>query len=296
MAVEYNYKVNQGGTTNRPSETETFFDTCYVEGDFSPIDNFFDNTNDLNILIATLATIPSPLQKTNFNLILLGQISAVESYLREIIRKLIINDEESKQTSSGMQLSYGAALNYNFEILPEALMEQVSFASKKNIINSFRDFLNIKGNHPDEVINALEEFEKICQLRHCVIHRFGKLGSNNALKLGIDVHAKCLEKPLSMKESHLYDTYIICKNLVLVLNSYLFKSILQRTTRIDGFWTWDLRKDKKKFRRYYKIFKSDRASESPAGTLNLAYQALKEYYEEERLGNTRRRQNRKNKT
>jgi hypothetical protein len=281
--------VNEGGTTNRPSETETFFDTCYVENDLSPIDNFFDNTKDLNILISVLSTIPSHLQKKNFNLILLGQISAVESYLREIIRKLIIHDIESKQTSAGMQLSYGAALNYTLEVLPEALMEQVSFASKKNIINTFKDFLNIKGHLPNEVSEALEEFEKICQLRHCVIHRFGKLGSNNALKLGIDVHAECLEKPLSLEEYHLYDTYIICKNLVLVLNSYLFKSILQRTTVIDGFWTWDLRKDKKKFRGYYKIFKSDRASETPAGTLNLAYQALKEYYEEERLGNTRRR-------
>jgi len=289
MALEYNYKVNEGGTTNRPSETETFFDTCYVESDLSPIDNFFDNTKDLNILISVLSTIPSSLQKKNFNLILLGQISAVESYLREIIRKLIIHDIESKQTSAGMQLSYGAALNYTLEILPEALMEQVSFASKKNIISTFKDFLNIKGHLPNEVSEALEEFEKICQLRHCVIHRFGKLGSNNALKLGIDVHAECLEKPLSLDESHLYDTYIICKNLVLVLNSYLFKSILQRTTVIDGFWTWDLRKDKKKFREYYEIFKSDRASETPAGTLNLAYQALKEYYEEERLGNTRRR-------
>jgi len=288
MAVEYNYKVNEGGTTNRPSETETFFDTCYVENDLSPIDNFFDNTKDLNILISVLSTISPNLQKKNFNLILLGQISAVESYLREIIRKLIIHDMESKQASSRMQLSYGAALNYTLDILPEALMEQVSFASKKNIINTFKDFLNIKGHIPDEVSNVLEEFEKICQLRHCVIHRFGKLGSNNALKLGIDVHAECLEKPLSLTENHLYDTYIICKNLVLVLNSYLFKSILQRTTLIDGFWTWDLRKDKKKFGGYYKIFKSDRASETPIGTLKLAYNALREY-KERRLSGTGRR-------
>lgn len=289
-AVEYNYKVNEGGTTNTPSETETFFDTCYVEGDLSPIDNFFDNIKDLNILISTLTNIPSNLQKKNFNLILLGQISAVESYLREIIRKLIINDEESKQKSSVMQLSYGAALKHTPEILPEALMEHVSFASKKNIESTFKEFLNlnIKGSPPIEISNALDEFEKICQLRHCVIHRFGKLGSNNALKLGIDVHAECLEKPLSLTETHLYDTYIICKNLVLVLNNYLFKSILQRTTLIDGFWTWDLRRDKRKFKRYYEIFKSIEASETPEGTLQLAYTALRRY-EEDRLSTTRRR-------
>jgi len=286
MAVEYNYKVNEGGITNKSSETETFFDTSYVEGDLSPIDNFFENTKDLNILISTLTHIPPNLQKKNFNLILLGQISAVESYLREIIRKLIINDEESKQTSSGMQLSYGAALNYAPEILPESLMENISFASKSNILKTFSDFLNIKGQKPTEVLNALEEFERICQLRHCVIHRFGKLGSNNALKLGIDVHAQCLEKPLSLTEPHLYETYIICKNLVLVLNSYLFKSILQRTTIIDGFWTWDLRKDKRKFKKYYEIFKSNKASETPQGTLQLAYNALREY-EEKRLAGTK---------
>jgi hypothetical protein len=279
MAIEYKHKVNKNGSTNVSSATETFFDINYIESSESPIDSFFLNTKDLNIISATLSISPALTKKT-YNLILLGQISAVESYIREVIRKLIINDEESKNTSSTAQLTYGAALNYSKEILPEALMESYSFASKKNILDALKTFLNIKGHFPIELTDALVEFERICQLRHCIIHRFGKLGSNNALKLGLDAHAQCLEKPLSLDTSHLLETYIVSENLVLLINNFLFKSILQRTVQIDGFWTWDFRKDKKKFTTYYNIFKSLQEPEIPNTDLKTAYLNLREYKKE----------------
>lgn len=237
-------------------KTEKVFDVNFEEKSDSPIDTFFDNVKDFNILVPNIDTldIKKDLKNKNFNLILLGQISIVESYLREIIRKLIIIDDISREKSSLQQLSYSAAINYSSDMLPEALMEQYSFASKKNILEGIKTFLDIKGTIPIELNQTLENFEKICQLRHCMIHRFGKLGSNNAFKLGMNTHSKCLEKPLSMEQDSLLETYKICSSFVLVINNFLFNEVLSRTVEIDGFWSGDLRKDKKKLEPYYELF------------------------------------------
>lgn len=276
---EINININDNGRTILPHNTTSFFDVNYTENTISPLDSFIEKIDEFNLLIGVLDASPilsQTLKITNYNLILLGQISAVESYLREIIRKLIIIDYSSAKSSSSCQLTYGAAINYSKNILPEALMENYSFASQKNILEAFKTFLDIKGHPNVELIKILEEFEKICQLRHCIIHRFGKLGGNNAIKLGLNEHAECLEKPLALNTSHLSETYFTCLNLVLVINNYLFKKILARTIN-ENYWEWDLRKDKKKFKIYLDVFSSVQKPDSFYNNdLNKYHSKLKE--------------------
>lgn len=276
---EINININDNGRTIQSHDTSSFFDTSYTENTISPVDSFIEKINEFNLLIGVLDSSPvlsTPLKTTNYNLILLGQISAVESYIREIIRKLIIIDHSSTESSSSCQLTYGAAVNYSKNILPEALMESYSFASQKNILDSFKNFLGIKGHPSLELINILNEFEKICQLRHCIIHRFGKLGGNNAIKLGLNEHAECLEKPLTLNTSHLSDTYFTCVNVVLVINNFLFRKILARTI-IENYWEWDLRKDRRKFKIYLDVFISREKPDTIYNNdLNKYYSKLKE--------------------
>lgn len=56
----------------------------------------------------------------------------------------------------------------------------------------------------------------------------------------MEKHLECLEKPLSLNDTHLYHTYITCRNLGLVIiglviNNYLFKKIPNRTVEND-YW------------------------------------------------------------
>jgi hypothetical protein len=200
---EITFNINGNGITNPSHVTENFFDLTFNESNQSPIDNFLEKIDEFNILIGHLCN-PSTLLSekikiTNYNLILLGQISGVESYIREIFRKLILIDKHSFSACSSLMLTFTAANNYEKEILPEALMELYSFASKKNITEALKNLLDIKGNLTINLENILIEFEKICQLRHCMIHRFGKLGSNNALKLGIEKNKQLFAKPFNSK-------------------------------------------------------------------------------------------------
>lgn len=51
----------------------------------------------------------------------------------------------------------------------------------------------------------------------------------------MEKHLECLEKPLSLNDTHLYHTYITCRNLGLVINNYLFKKMPNRTVEND-YW------------------------------------------------------------
>jgi hypothetical protein len=260
MPVHYTYRLNSTATTIVPLDTLSCFDINHFESNKSPIDSCFEKMANLNLILVKFSVIPGLDQEiiyTQNNLILLGYISAVESYLREIIRKLIILDKASRISSEEQQLNYGAAINYSLEMLPEALLERSSYANKNNIIESFKSFLGLKGNTPLELNETLNEFEKICNLRHCVVHRFGKLGSSNAIKFGLDKHSKCLEKPLTLDSNKLFDINQVCENTVLVINDFLFKRIMLRTIEPEySNWKWDFRKDKNEFSQYYNLFVS----------------------------------------
>lgn len=280
MAALFTHRVNSTATTIGPFDTLSCFDINHVDSLQSPIDSCFEKIDNLNLILVrflALNGLPQPVINTQHNLILLGYISAVESYIREIIRRLIILDKASCVSSEEQQLNYGAAINYSIEMLPEALLERSSYASKNNIIESFKTFLGLKGHTPSELSATLEEFEKICHLRHCVVHRFGKLGSSNAIKFGLERHSKCLEKPIELDTNKLFDIHQICENSVLVINDYLFKKILQRTIEPEySIWEWDLRKDKKKFIQYYSLFASLIKPDS-ISNLTKAYNDLRNF-------------------
>ena len=179
-----------------------------------------DNEIDVNQGQSLLAHLSGPgsLDSTFANLLLLGNVSAVESYLREIIRKLINIDKESRKACEKQMLTFGAAKTHTPEMLPEALLENYSFANKENISKALRELLGLKGqkSFSSSMEESLNEYENVCHLRHCVVHRFGKLGVNNAIALGLEEHKHCIEKPLQLTFQTLQKISNLCMNLSLI--------------------------------------------------------------------------------
>lgn len=189
------------------------------------------------------------------SLVILGFVSSVESYCRAIIRRLLLVDNLSRRSSYGRPLSYGAAVFHSQELLPEALLESVSFHNPKNIKDAFKEFLGIQiALQKDSEINeALADYNIVGHLRHCVVHRAGLLGSKNAIELGLDEHNTFLEKPIDVNFAAIQEIGSVCENLVKLLNDRLFSYVLKRTTT-EINWTGDLRKDKKYFVTYFDLF------------------------------------------
>ncbi|MDD3898215.1 MAG: hypothetical protein PHE82_04565, partial [Syntrophomonadaceae bacterium] len=197
------------------------------------------------------------------NMILLGCISAVESYVRKIIRSIINVDDFSRKNCEGQILRYGAVLVHQDKtMLPEALLEEYSFASGWNIKDIIDKFLGIKFGNSEPFNTVFKEFSIICQLRHCVVHRFGFLGSKNAIELGLSEHKQFLEKPIQIDFDHLNEIVQVCENLVKVINNHLFCEVLERTFLSNTeIWYFDYRRDKKTFKKYLDVFKDSSSSD-----------------------------------
>ncbi|WP_413529092.1 hypothetical protein [Rahnella inusitata] len=263
----FNYCIS-GARTTSSIKSLTFFDESYSEPEKPPIDIFNDKIkSNLKLLGASLYS-PQTLQfiplatyvndewKQLSNLVILGLVSSVETYFRSVIRKLLIIDEHSRKHSYAANVTYGAALHHQKNLLPEALLENASFTSSSNIVKSLNAFLNINlgGYSKIPALNsAFIDFDTVCHLRHCVVHRSGHLGSNNALSLGLDEYCRYLEKPISIDLLGIQEIAVVCDTLVKEVNDKLFHEIVSRTVN-DISWSGDLRSDKFIFKQYFDLF------------------------------------------
>jgi len=241
-------------------DTTNMFDLDFRETNETPIDTYIKKIRSLTVLIDPN---PADYNKILANLVLLGSVSVFESYMREIIRRTILIDKISLTHCESLPLSYGAAISHVNELMPEAILEDVSFAGKVNIQESLKKFLNLKGNLPDSLVVALDEFAKVCELRHCLVHRFGKLGTKNAIKLGLTDHSLSIEKPLSLDYIALQNLQMTCNTVVKELNNYIFNSLLKRLIMDERgkkiptvIWTWKYNQDRALFLKYYMTFVS----------------------------------------
>lgn len=274
---DFQYRIVDYKHFSRPLKTERMFNIQYSEPDSSAIDTFIVKTRELNKLIGFTKTKADPDDNSNthlFNLILLGYISAVESFFRKLLRQLITVDEASKKECETRTLTYGAAISYEREMLPESLLENCTFIARQTIKEALKNFLGLKNTFPREVDDNLEQYEKICQIRHCVVHRFGHLGSKNAIELGLKNHEKFLNKPVKMSFDDLQEIFLICNNTVKAVNNYLFKEILLRAAH---YWKWNYDEDEMKFKEYFDIFFSKESNDpSYEKSYRDAYTQLKE--------------------
>jgi hypothetical protein len=258
-------------------ELSLLFDGVKDGGLLSPVDRYLENSNRLNKIF-----IDNYKQKTYTSdlgtLLLLGFVSAVESYMRGIIRGLVQVDEYVQKLVAPQQVTYFAAVNHDRRLLPEALLEGVSFISKFNISKTLKDFCAIGGMSGDTVPKSLEPaFEKyghICQIRHCCVHRFGLLGADNAFRLNLP--PTNLEQPIRISKDALEEISIILEKFVCSLNSHIYSDVLQRSlwmssvittvpeVKYKNQWTLDITKDEPRFAQYYDLFAITKSQPSTA--------------------------------
>lgn len=246
-------------------DTAPLFDPKQNDPPHSAIDQFFQATRDLNVLL------PRPTYTPQLgHLVLLGHMSAVESYFRTMIRRVILIDPTAQASVYHMDINYAAALHHrDMKLLPEALFEKTSFSSPGAILEALKNFLGIAGPAPPQVQTVLKEFGKVCHIRHCLVHRFGKLGSRNAVHLGLTKHSKLLEKPLAARYEDLQIAFDILRQCVTVVNNHVFYMLVTRIADWKGAW----RLDKRRFQDYYDTFAT--ATDQPSSdSIETIYGAL----------------------
>jgi hypothetical protein len=201
----------------------------------APIDQFLRNADQLNLMYLNQdgRTSGTPvIDPLLARLILLGYVSAFESFVRAVVRGLINIDEVCKKTAESHLVSFGAALHHSKDLLPEALMEGTSLADRDNLKKTFEKFLNVQIEE-DLKGPLVDQFRIVCHLRHCCVHRFGRLGSQNALGMGLIDSPNLLEKNIMLDVTSLTCTAEVLRTFAKVLNNALFKRVLVRTAEFD---------------------------------------------------------------
>jgi len=253
---------NVNGNTVMPGvnfDLANAIDATHTEANLSPIDHFFVNAAEINtVMLPGLSPVLG-------NLIILGYISAIESYFRALFRRVIFIDSISKGSCEKKQLTYGAVMSIDSKTLPEALFEDISFAGKKNILTSVKEFLGVniqESSMSADLRTTLDQFSEICELRHCIVHRFGKFGSKNAINLGLDKYLGHVEKPIKCDFVTLQHLVPVCHNTARIMNNFLFEKILTRLIIdsnikiVNPIWTWDYQRDKALWKSYFDSFYS----------------------------------------
>jgi hypothetical protein len=262
-------------------DTSKWFDAAHVPMVESPIDEFRRNLAEINKLYLQAA------QRNEYvpvlgSLVYLGMVSAAEGYFRSLLRRLICQDTACEANAATRTVTYGAAIHHAPALLPESLLEGVSLASAKNVFGELRSLCGIEV--PESLQQLFQNFEAISQVRHCGIHRFGKLGSQQALRLGIDQHKQLLEKPLALQVQHLQEIADALQALIHAVNSLCFSEILKRTHTAgpagrakeklyQEAWQQDWVADRARFRSYYEIFAST-SKPDPSASINDVYDAF----------------------
>jgi hypothetical protein len=223
----------------------------------SPIDNFFENTNNLNELYlpysdGSIGKLPPELGAA----VVLGYMSAVESYIRSVVTGIIGIDRKARDAVATRPISFAAATNLPPDRLPEALLEHLSLSDSETLEKTITTTIGIRGV-PNDVKASLVTFQKICHLRHCCVHRFGKLGTRNAIDLGLDRHVGVVEGPFSPTVIDIANIADALQITVRTINNFLFYTILERTiehqSRVAN-WHLTYARDKERFSGYYKLF------------------------------------------
>ncbi|NYS59674.1 hypothetical protein [Vreelandella salicampi] len=257
--AQQRFKSSISGMRNSSRFDSTVYFQDVEVTDLSPIHRFVKQRELLTTILG--AENDSAEWRMKANLVTIGIVSSVETYFRSIIRKCLITDDSSRAHSYRNKVSYGAALFHSPDLLPEALLEESTFLTGSRIVKNINDFTGLQLNiqkEPD-LSKALDEYEKVCHLRHCIAHRSGHLGSKNAIELGLETFSEHLEKPIVLTFDAINNVFNICHNLVLECNDYIFESILARTVS-RGLWTGDLRTDKKNFKPIFELFSPEPSS------------------------------------
>jgi hypothetical protein len=255
----------------------------------SPVDRFIENSNRLSVIYAN-----SPFREAFTpelgSVLLLGHVSAVESYLRGVVRGLVHVDEHTEFLASPKELTFFAASHHARDLLPEALLESISFSNATTVSITLKEFCGItgmgSGNFPKELRPVFDKYSDICQLRHCCVHRFGLLGASNAHKLGLPKGSPQIEKPLSLTIDMLEDISSILQKFVLSLNAYIYRDVMERTFsrsslntpdesehQYDEKWTLDFIQDEVRFARYHSLF-AVTAVNPPSPSMRTSYDAF----------------------
>ncbi|NNM56492.1 hypothetical protein [Acidocella sp.] len=187
-------------------------------------------------------------------LLALGVVAAAEAYFRAVLSACIELCPVAQSGAASKQINLGGLLWHGKEGFSRSAFEHASFASGDELIRACKDYLSIKLEDSKFKI-LLNEYERVCLIRHGIVHADGLLPGRNAVQLDVPRYAKPVR--IVIRYAQLQDIAAVINTLVLTLNRELFVKMCERwainwRTRAD----WDPALERTTFRRLWTTFHS----------------------------------------
>lgn len=255
--MSWRTSVNQSVGVARIADIVT-----YVKADSSaskaPIDVFYKISQD--ILKAGTPDFLN-LHSSMGPLLLVGLVSATENYFRDIFSRIIRLCPIAKSSAADQSVKLGSVIWHGNQIAERGAFEHISFADADNIVSASKKFLNYQLNKTDIV----KEFEKVCELRHGIVHSGAIMAGKNAVRLQIPPGIGVMK--IEVGFAQLQECGQICTTLVASINTDLF---IETARRWAVEWPklpfWNPKQKHKLFRDVWDSFYStedDRNSSTP---------------------------------
>jgi hypothetical protein len=224
----------------------------------SPIDNFYQNIASL-IPLGTAEALQA--NQAFGKVLLLGIVAATEHYFRACLAGLLHVCPIAHQHSASLSLSFGAIDYYAPRDLGLALLEHVSLATAGEVQKQAQRLVGIDASKNLSTRAALDEYEKLCQLRHAAVHSVGHLGHQNLRDLGVVLTSGRLG--LKVEYSGFQIAADVCQNVVRSYNRFVFRQTVEKWIGrkvIRGTWL----EDRERFSPLYRLFYSAHDAEGPS--------------------------------
>lgn len=215
----------------------------------SPIDDFYNE-------IRTILSYSSPSMistEWHGSMNAIAIISCTENYFRSILGKMIVLCPTSKKKAAENNINFGSVLWHPNDSIERGAFEHISFSDSNKIIEMTRKYIGSELNNSD-LVPILKEFNKVCELRHGIVHSARVLAGKNALILNLPSSNK--EQFITIGYGQLQNIASICTTLVVSYNQKLFEVMANRwaTSWRDSSWTIEIENDY--FKKIWNIFHS----------------------------------------
>lgn len=189
----------------------------------SPIDMFYNQQQKILSFCTPDFMTNNP---TIAPLMLVGLVSNVESYYRGIFAHCIKICPIARKNSSTRAMNL-SSIYFGYDFIELSAFENLSMSDPQVIIKNTKAVFNIEINSNSSSIKPpLLEFQKICELRHSIVHCNGIINSKNAVELDLPSNNNHYQVKLTFSE--IQNAALICTSLVCASNIEFFEQMVNR--------------------------------------------------------------------
>lgn len=257
------------------SDLSTFFTEVEPPG-VSAIDTFYSDSRE----ILSQVSRDTDKMKWNGSMAIVALVSITENYFRSILVGVLRDCIVAQKHASKSTIGFGSAVWHKQGGIERGAFENTSFSEKIKIYEATRKYIGVelKGTDLDPIIN---EYGKVCELRHGIVHSSRYLAGKNALVLDIPSSSKHLL--ISIGYSEVQQVASICTTLIVSYNRHLFKCLCKRWAIDWRTEQWDKQKEDQTFKKIWNAFYStedkDNGSIPESGTWVKCRNRVKKEYQ-----------------